>query len=65
MEKSKEAISMTGHTDIVSNVAWNATQKAQMMASACKDKKLRVFDPRASPKPVQVHNNNNTNNNNE
>jgi WD40 repeat protein len=54
MEKVADAISLTGHTDVVSSVAWNVQHKAQLTATACKDKRLRVYDPRASPKPIQV-----------
>lgn len=53
MEKVTDAISLTGHSDIVTSVAWNTHHKAQLMATSCKDKKLRVFDPRANTKPIQ------------
>ena len=49
-----DAISLTGHNDIVNSVAWNTSHRAQMLATSCKDKKLRLYDPRASPKPIQV-----------
>jgi hypothetical protein len=54
MDKVTDSISLTGHTDVVSSIAWNVSHKAQMMATSCKDKKLRVYDPRASPKAIQV-----------
>lgn len=49
-------ISLAGHGDVVGSLAWNVGSNAQLVATACKDKKLRVFDPRASPKAVQVGN---------
>ncbi|XP_070999940.1 coronin-7-like [Oncorhynchus clarkii lewisi] len=40
------------HGDQLQSLSWK--QDGSLLASSCKDKKLRVFDPRAQLKPVQV-----------
>jgi len=41
-----EKFSIGGHTAIISSVAWN--YDGSTIATFCKDKKLRIFDPRTS-----------------
>lgn len=53
VEKSADMISLAGHTDMVSSITWNVSNGAALAATACKDKMLRIYDPRASPKAVQ------------
>eukprot|EP00063_Salmo_salar_P064862 XP_014039697.1 PREDICTED: coronin-7-like [Salmo salar] len=40
------------HGDQLQSLSWK--QDGSLLASSCKDKKLRVFDPRAQLTPVQV-----------
>ncbi|KAJ3008919.1 Coronin-2B [Thoreauomyces humboldtii] len=47
----KERVELTGHTEIIQSLAWN--YDGTLLATTCKDKKLRVFDVRAN-KVVQV-----------
>lgn len=44
VEKGANMFTVDGHTDIVQSVDWN--YNGSQIASTCKDKKLRVFDPR-------------------
>jgi len=46
IEKGTATISLDGkHTDIIQSVDWNSN--GSLLASSCKDKKLRIVDPRA------------------
>jgi WD40 repeat protein len=45
IEKGDEMFSIGGHTDIVQSVSWNLN--GSLLCSACRDKKLRIIDPRA------------------
>ncbi|KAJ3013030.1 Coronin-2B [Thoreauomyces humboldtii] len=49
----KERVELTGHTEIIQSLAWN--YDGTLLATTCKDKKLRVFDVRAN-KVVQETN---------
>jgi len=51
IEKGEEKITLHGHTDMVLSVGWN--YDGTLLATTCKDKKLRVFDPRTE-KEVSV-----------
>ena len=42
----------TGHGDIVQSMAFNPT--GTLLATTCRDKKLRIFDTRAGSEPVRV-----------
>ena len=42
----------TGHGDIVQSMTFNPT--GTLLATTCRDKKLRIFDTRAGPEPVRV-----------
>lgn len=46
VEKGNNVITVEGHTDIIQSVDWN--YNGSQLASTCKDKKLRVFDPRTN-----------------
>lgn len=46
VEKGNNVITVDGHTDIIQSVDWN--YPGSTLASTCKDKKLRVFDPRSN-----------------
>jgi len=41
-----EKLHLTGHTAIIQSLAWN--YDGSLLSSFCKDKKLRVFDPRTN-----------------
>lgn len=44
VEQGEEMFSTGGHTDLISAVSWNAD--GSLLVSGCRDKKLRVIDPR-------------------
>ncbi|KAG0261627.1 Coronin-like protein crn1 [Actinomortierella ambigua] len=46
IEKGVEKQEITGHTEIIQSVAWN--YNGTLVATTCRDKKLRVFDVRAN-----------------
>lgn len=46
VEQGKNIFTVDGHTDIIQSVDWN--YNGSQLASTCKDKKLRVFDPRTN-----------------
>jgi len=46
------AITLTGHNDSIQSIAWNAV--GTVLATTCRDRKLRLFDPRAGTAPVRV-----------
>lgn len=46
VEQGKNIITVDGHTDIIMSVDWN--YNGSQLASTCKDKKLRVYDPRTN-----------------
>jgi coronin-1B/1C/6 len=46
IEKGVERQEITGHTEIIQSIAWN--YNGSLMATTCRDKKLRVFDVRAN-----------------
>ncbi|EIW73401.1 deoxyuridine 5'-triphosphate nucleotidohydrolase [Tremella mesenterica] len=45
-------IQLSGHGDTIQSLAWNPT--GTTMATTCRDKKLRLFDPRAGKEAVRV-----------
>ncbi|QRV88476.1 coronin [Ceratobasidium sp. AG-Ba] len=45
-------ISLTGHTDTIQSMAWNPS--GTLLATTCRDRKLRLFDPRAGSEAVRV-----------
>lgn len=45
IEKGDEMYSIGGHSDIIQSCSWN--KNGSLIASACRDKKLRIMDPRA------------------
>jgi coronin-1B/1C/6 len=46
-------ITLTGHGDIIQSLAWNPT--GTLLATTCRDRKLRIFDPRAGAEAVRVN----------
>lgn len=46
------AITLTGHKDTIQSIAWNAI--GTTLATTCRDRKLRIFDPRAGTEAVRV-----------
>ncbi|OJA11530.1 hypothetical protein AZE42_09513 [Rhizopogon vesiculosus] len=43
---------LTGHGDTIQSLAFNTT--GTLMATTCRDRKLRLFDPRAGGDPIRV-----------
>ncbi|KAG0748826.1 hypothetical protein G6F62_000764 [Rhizopus arrhizus] len=46
IEKGLEKQEMTGHTELIQSLAWN--YNGSLLATTCRDKKLRIFDVRAN-----------------
>ncbi|WWC57752.1 uncharacterized protein I303_100287 [Kwoniella dejecticola CBS 10117] len=45
-------ITLKGHTDSIQGIAWNAV--GTTLATTCRDKKIRLFDPRAGTEAVRT-----------
>ncbi|KAG9119776.1 Coronin-like protein crn1, partial [Ceratobasidium sp. 392] len=45
-------ISFTGHADTIRSLTWNPA--GTLLATTCRDRKIRLFDPRAGSKAVRV-----------
>ncbi|WWC67163.1 uncharacterized protein I206_101070 [Kwoniella pini CBS 10737] len=45
-------ITLKGHTDSIQGIAWNAV--GTTLATTCRDKKIRLFDPRAGTEAVRI-----------
>ncbi|WVQ85125.1 hypothetical protein IAT38_007290 [Cryptococcus sp. DSM 104549] len=45
-------ITLTGHNDSIQSIAWNAV--GNVLATTCRDKKIRLFDPRAGTEAVRI-----------
>ncbi|TRM58137.1 hypothetical protein BD626DRAFT_464000 [Schizophyllum amplum] len=43
---------LAGHNDAIQSLSFNAA--GTLLATTCRDRKLRIFDPRAGPEPVRV-----------
>ena len=43
---------LAGHGDAIQSLSFNAS--GTLLATTCRDRKLRIFDPRAGPEPVRV-----------
>lgn len=52
VEKGSNIFTVEGHTDIVQSVDWN--HNGSQIATTCKDKKARVFDPRQNSIAYEV-----------
>lgn len=54
IEKGQDSASITlnGHKDSIQGLTWNAV--GTVLATTCRDKKLRLYDPRAGADPVRV-----------
>uniref|UniRef100_A0A8C4Q573 Coronin n=1 Tax=Eptatretus burgeri TaxID=7764 RepID=A0A8C4Q573_EPTBU len=51
VQSRKEAIRLEGHTEQIFSLAWSPN--GQQLATACKDGRLRIYDPRSSTQPCQ------------
>ncbi|KAG8728356.1 Coronin-like protein crn1, partial [Ceratobasidium sp. 423] len=45
-------IALTGHTDTIQSLTWNPT--GTLLATTCRDRKIRLFDPRAGSEAVRI-----------
>lgn len=45
-------IALTGHSDTIQSLAWNPT--GTLLATTCRDRKIRLFDPRAGSEAVRI-----------
>lgn len=52
IEKGEDLFTIGGHTDIIQSCAWN--KDGSRIASACRDKKLRIIDPRGQSVSSEV-----------
>jgi len=52
VEKGDAKFDLEGHTDIIQSCAWN--YNGSLLATACKDKKMRVVDPRTQTVAQEV-----------
>jgi WD40 repeat protein len=52
IEKGSELFNISSHADIVQSVAWNFD--GSLIATTCKDKKIRIFDPRTDTVASEV-----------
>ena len=52
IEKQTAGIELIAHPDMVQSLAFNST--GSLLVTTCKDKKLRLFDVRASNSPVSI-----------
>jgi WD40 repeat protein len=46
VERQSEALAFNNHPDFIQSFEWN--RKGSLMASTCKDKNIRIFDPRTN-----------------
>ncbi|KAF9224281.1 DUF1900-domain-containing protein [Gyrodon lividus] len=51
-DSSRPRSTLTGHGDTIQSMAFNAT--GTILATTCRDKKLRLFDPRTGSDPVRI-----------
>ena len=52
LQAGVQLYNLTGHGDLVQAVAWQ--QAGSLLATQCKDRQLRILDPRAGPGPVHT-----------
>ncbi|GAB6023962.1 hypothetical protein CHUAL_008692 [Chamberlinius hualienensis] len=52
LETGEEKIQLSGHTDHIFSLAWSLD--GTKIATACRDNKLRIYDPRQSREPIKV-----------
>lgn len=57
IEANKEPLSLTGHEESIASIAWDVAGGAKVLATACRDRKLRLFDPRAGAAATKVYRN--------
>ncbi|XP_062874509.1 coronin-7 [Trichomycterus rosablanca] len=51
LETGKEVKKLSGHQDQIFGMAWS--QNGKLLATVCKDGKVRLYDPRKSSEPIQ------------
>ncbi|KAF4092609.1 hypothetical protein AMELA_G00022710, partial [Ameiurus melas] len=51
LETGREAKKLSGHQDQIFGIAWSPNGK--LLATVCKDGKVRLYDPRKSTEPIQ------------
>ncbi|KAJ9090660.1 hypothetical protein QFC19_009521 [Naganishia cerealis] len=51
-KESAPVLTLTGHKDTIQSMTWNYT--GNLLATTCRDKKVRIFDPRAGAEPIKV-----------
>jgi coronin-1B/1C/6 len=53
IEKGQDeaAITLTGFEDSIQSIAWNPA--GTLLAATCRDRKIRIFDPRAGTQPIR------------
>ncbi|XP_019515820.1 PREDICTED: coronin-7 isoform X1 [Hipposideros armiger] len=51
LQAGVERLRLQGHRDQIFGLAWNPN--GQQLATVCKDGRLRVYEPRSDPKPLQ------------
>ncbi|KAL8175242.1 UNVERIFIED_CONTAM: Coronin-7 [Gekko kuhli] len=51
LRSGRQALLLSGHRDQIFSLAWSPN--GRRLATACKDGKVRVYEPRQSPEPLQ------------
>ncbi|KAF8677345.1 coronin [Rhizoctonia solani] len=51
-DTNEAKIALTGHTDTIQSLTWNPT--GTLLATTCRDRKIRLFDPRAGSEAVRI-----------
>ncbi|XP_007499130.2 coronin-7 isoform X1 [Monodelphis domestica] len=51
LQEGLEKIRLQGHKDQIFSMAWSPD--GQLLATVCKDGRVRIYDPRSSPEPIQ------------
>ncbi|KAH7326795.1 microtubule binding protein [Rhizoctonia solani] len=51
-DSSEAKIALTGHTDTIQSLTWNPS--GTLLATTCRDRKIRMFDPRAGSEAVRI-----------
>ncbi|CAE6473912.1 hypothetical protein ACGC1H_003877 [Rhizoctonia solani] len=51
-DANEAKIALTGHSDTIQSLTWNPT--GTLLATTCRDRKIRLFDPRAGSEAVRI-----------